>query len=126
MSAERLTVVGVSANTALLRWDYEATNNVHGIQFKLFCSGIRKYKDKNNEITEEGTEFEHEAYSNSRGWEAYYASNLEPNTKYSCQVNSLAGEITGPPSAHLSFKTHYSGNNYKHIFCCKLTIPLLA
>ena len=70
---------------------------------------MREYKDENDELTEEGTEFEHKAYSNSHGWEAYYAPELEPNTKYSCQVNSLAGEITGPPSAHLSFKTLYAG-----------------
>ena len=99
----------MTATTALIRWEYDATNNVHGVEFKLFCSGMREYKDKSNKLIEEGTEFEHKAYSNSHGWEAYYTTELEPNTKYSCQVNSLAGEITAPPSAHLSFKTHYAG-----------------
>lgn len=109
MSAESLTVVGVTSKTALLRWEYDATNNVHGIQFKLSCSGVRQYRDNHNELVEEGTAFEHTAYSNSHGWEAHYASELEPNTKYFCQVNSLAGDITGPPTAHLSFTTKYAG-----------------
>jgi hypothetical protein len=99
----------VTATTALLRWEYDPLNNIHDIQFKVSCSGVRQYRDKSGEMIEEGTEFEHKAYSKSQGWEAYYATDLEPNTKYSCQVSSLAGDITGPPSAHLSFTTQYSG-----------------
>ena len=102
-------MVGVASTTALFRWEYDATNNVHGVQLKLSCSGVQQYRDKDGELVEVGTDFEHTVYSNSHGWEAYYASELEPNTKYSCQVNSLAGEVTGPPTAHLSFKTHYAG-----------------
>ena len=109
MSAEKLTVDGVTAISGLLRWDYDPLNNIHDIQFKLSCSGVRQYRDKAGEMIEEGTEFEHTAYSKSQGWEAYYATDLEPNTKYSCQVSSLAGKITGAPSAHLSFSTQYSG-----------------
>ena len=109
MSAERLTVDGVTATTALLRWEYDPLNNVHDIQFKLSCSGVRMFREKSGEMTEEGTEFEHTAYSKSQGWEAYHATDLEPNTKFSCQVSSLAGELTGPPSARLSFTTQYSG-----------------
>ena len=109
LSAESLTVVGVTSTSALLRWEYDVTNNVHGIQFKLSCSGIRQYQDKNGELVEEGTELEHTAYSTSHGWEAYYATELEPNTKYSCQVNSLASDIVGPPTAHLSFNTQFAG-----------------
>lgn len=109
LSAETLTVEGVTATTGLLRWDYDAMNNVHDIQFKLSCSGLRQYRDRTGEMVEEGTEFEYTAYSKSTGWEAYYASDLEPNTKYSCQIYSIAGEITGSPSAHLTFSTQYSG-----------------
>ena len=112
LSAEKLTVDGVTATTGLLRWEYDPLHNVHNIQFKLYCSGVRQYRDKAGEMVEEGTEFEHTAYSKSEGWEAYYAADLEPNTKYSCQVSSLSGEITGPPSAYLSFTTQYSGIQY--------------
>ena len=109
LSAESLTVVGVTSTTALFRWEYDATNNVHGIQFSLSCSGVQQYRDKDGELVEVGADIEHKAFSNSHGWDAYYASELEPNAKYSCQVNSLAGEITGESTAHLSFKTHYAG-----------------
>lgn len=102
-------MTGVTATTSLLRWEYDATNNVHDIQFKLSCSGVRQYRDKKDELTEEGTEFEHTSYSKSQGWEVYYTAELEPNTKYSCQVSSVAGAITGPPTAHLSFTTQYAG-----------------
>ena len=109
MMARNLTVSDITSTAALFQWEHDATNNVHDVQFKLSCSGLRQYTDKNNKLVEEDASFEHTSYSTSRGRESHYTNQLEPNTKYSCQMVSIAGTLEGPPYGQITFTTHPGG-----------------
>lgn len=112
MMARNLTVSSITATSAIFQWEHDATNNVHDVQFKVKCSGLRQYTDKNNKLVEESALFEHASFSTSHGRERYYANQLEPNTKYSCQMISIAGTLEGPPYGQVVFTTNPGGTVY--------------
>ena len=103
--AKNLEVSSVTCSSALFRWSHEAENNIHDVHFKLFCAGTRQYVDLNGEIVQEKFKFHHSSHSTSKNTESYFTEQLAANTKYTCSISSLAGNIESPPSQHVSFTT---------------------
>ena len=57
---------------------------------QLLCSGIQTFT-RNGELMEERSSFEHESWSTSKGSESHIATSLVPNSHYTCQMLSVAG-----------------------------------
>lgn len=91
--------------SALFQWHHEAGNNVHDVHFKLQCTGVTQYMNKNNEIIEEEDQFSHLSYSTSNDIEDFFADHLTPNTRYFCSISSCTETIEAPPSQYTNFTT---------------------
>ena len=109
LMARNLTITGISTTAALFQWEHDAKHTIHDTQFKLTCRGARQYTDNNDKLIEEIDDFDYSPYASSQGKESYFSSTLQPNTKYTCHINTVAETVEGPPTKEVTFRTAFGG-----------------
>lgn len=109
LAARNLTISSISTTGALFQWEHDAKHTIHDTQFRLACRGARQYTDNNDKLIEEVDDFEYSPYASSQGKESYYSSTLQPNTKYTCHISTVAETVEGPPTKEMSFTTSFGG-----------------
>lgn len=112
-----MTVSQVTSSSAFFQWYHEPYSNIHDTQFKLHCDGMRQYLALNREIIQEKHSFHHLRFSTSSGIEVFLVENISANTKYTCVVSSMAGNLQSPPSHKVVFTTERGGKYYYVQLC---------
>ena len=107
LRARNLTISGITTKSALFQWEHDARHTIHDTQFKLLCRGVRQYLDSGNKVVEEGDDFEYAPYASSQGKETFLANSLQPNTKYTCHITTVAEAVESPPTPDVTFNTQY-------------------